>query len=172
MKETKKYSIILSERFPVTHPRAGAETDFIGEFYHGRGCVGCPNQAWCDESKEGCVFPFKKLHTIRANYELWKKRIEAVQRGEDVINIRVWNGKPYRSKTTLIASLSASDGVGLQKIEFERGNIYKPLVDGHSQVPLHIANNDGLCFFDWQEWFSGYDLSKSLAIIHFTKFRY
>lgn len=181
MKETKKYSIILSERFPVTHPRAGAETDFIGEFYHGRGCIGCPNHAWCDESKEGCVYPFKKLHTIRANYELWKKRIEAVQRGEAVINIRVWNGKPYRSNTTLIESLSASDGVGIQKLTFLRNNLHTPCaIDGrqfslfsdHLEKVTRLANNDGLCLVDWADWFKGYDLSQPLAIIHFTKFRY
>lgn len=35
-----------------------------------------------------------------------------------------------------------------------------------------LANNDGLSKEDWQEWFRGYDLSKPMAIIHFTKFRY
>ena len=39
-----------------------------------------------------------------------------------------------------------------------------------SQVPLHLSNNDGLDFDDWKEWFKGYDLSKPLAIIHFTKY--
>lgn len=171
-KKLKIYGIKLSTAFPVTHPRAGEPTQFVEEFIRGRGCSFCPNNPWCDPAKEDCVAPFKKLHTIRSNYELWKERIEAVQRGEAVIHIRVWNGKPYRSKTTLIASLSAEDGVGIQEVTFEEGNIYKPMVDGHSQVPLHLANNDGLCFIDWEEWFKGYDLSQPLAIIHFTNFRY
>ena len=36
----------------------------------------------------------------------------------------------------------------------------------------NIAYNDGLSFEDWKEWFKKYDISKKLAIIHFTKFRY
>jgi len=32
--------------------------------------------------------------------------------------------------------------------------------------------NDGLTSNDWLEWFKNYDLSQTLAIIHFTKFRY
>ena len=35
-----------------------------------------------------------------------------------------------------------------------------------------IATNDGLNFFDWVDWFIGYDLDEPMAIIHFTKFRY
>lgn len=35
-----------------------------------------------------------------------------------------------------------------------------------------LARNDGLTLEDWREWFRGYDLSKPMAVIHFTKFRY
>ena len=35
-----------------------------------------------------------------------------------------------------------------------------------------LANNDGLSFIDWQDWFKDYDHSQPFAIIHFTKFRY
>ncbi len=180
-KKVKIYGIKLSTAFPVTHIRAGEPTQFVEAFISGQGCEKCPNHAWCDPAKEKCVARFKKLHTIRANYELWKERIEAVQRGEAVIHIRVWNGKPYRSKTTLIASLSAEDGVGLQKLTFLRNDLHTPAsIDGrqfslfsdHLEKVTQLANNDGLCFVDWAEWFEGYDLSKPLAIIHFTKFRY
>ncbi len=166
----KNYTIMLSQRFPVTHPRAGAETNFISSFIHGRGCKWCPNNAWCDEI---CVTLYKKLHTIRANYELWKKRIEAVQRGEAVINIRVWNGKPYRSKTTLIATLTAEDGIGIQKMTIAGCSVFHPIYVGGSPVSVEtLAHNDGLSFEDWRDWFSGYDLTEPLAVIHFTKFRY
>jgi hypothetical protein len=36
----------------------------------------------------------------------------------------------------------------------------------------YLAKNDGLSLDDFKEWFKGYDLSKPLALIHFTKFRY
>jgi hypothetical protein len=37
---------------------------------------------------------------------------------------------------------------------------------------LQLANSDGLSLRDFEAWFKGYDTSKSLAIIHFTNFRY
>ena len=35
-----------------------------------------------------------------------------------------------------------------------------------------LAANDGLSTNDWLDWFKNYDLTKPMAIIHFTKFRY
>lgn len=35
-----------------------------------------------------------------------------------------------------------------------------------------IFENDGLSLADWCDWFRHYDLSKPMAIINFTKFRY
>ena len=35
-----------------------------------------------------------------------------------------------------------------------------------------ISYNDGLTRWDWCDWFKNYDLSKPMAIIQFTKFRY
>ena len=32
--------------------------------------------------------------------------------------------------------------------------------------------NDGLSLDDWFSWFNDYNLSKPMAIIHFTNFRY
>ena len=91
----KTYAITLSKHFLTTHKRAGEDTDFKEKFLNG-----------------------EKIHTIRANYPLWEKRIKEVQEGNAVLS------------------------------------------------------NDGLSFEDWEDWFRGYDLSKPLAIIHFTKFRY
>jgi len=35
-----------------------------------------------------------------------------------------------------------------------------------------LAKNDGLSLQDFKDWFKGYDFSKPMAIIHFTRFRY
>ena len=45
-------------------------------------------------------------------------------------------------------------------------------IDGHFSNEEFLANNDGLTLRDWCAWFKDYDLSKPLAIIQFTKFRY
>jgi hypothetical protein len=144
----KTYVITLSKVFPATHPLKGEPTDFREAFQK------------------------TKLHTIRANYPLWAKRIAEVQRGEAVLSVRQWSGRPYMSKQETIATLTADDGVGIQKLTFFAGRIIYPTVGKYQPSVKEIANNDGLHADDWVDWFKNYDLSKPLAIIHFTKFRY
>ena len=167
MKKPKTYNIMLSSVFPVTHPKAGQETGFAPK------AMAAVNNMPCY---------LKKLHTIRANYYLWKKRFEEVERGEAVIKLRQWTGKPYRSKTKEIKTLTAADGIGIQKLQLydaEGEMPFTPFIDGFTMGYAYIedgfknlANNDGLSLEDWQAWFKGYDKAKPLAIIHFTSFRY
>ena len=81
-------------------------------------------------------------------------------------------GKPYRSKQVEIATLTAENGVGVQKLEFYNNTLGLCHIGIVYQRKYELAHYDGLSFEDWEEWFKGYDLSKPMAIIHFTKFRY
>lgn len=154
----RTYNIMLSRVFPTTHPKAGQETDFKPKVMAALNGMPCYR---------------KKLHTIRANYELWKKRFEEVERGYAVINLRQWIGSPYRSKTVLIKTLTSKDGIGIQKLTFYTSRIVYPTIDDNYQPTiLEISSNDGLSKDDWIDWFRGYDLSQPMAIIHFTDFRY
>ena len=152
----KTYVLTLSKVFPKTHARAGEPTEFREKFL----------------KKE-------KIHTIRANYELWRKRIKEIQAGRAVLSVRQWTGKPYASPQKEIAKLTAEDGVGLQKLEILPNKCAFNILNVESRGILCktlkadiLARNDGLSLDDWREWFKGYDLSKPMAIIHFTKFRY
>ena len=162
----KTYVITLSQVFPATHFKAGEPTGF-------------------KEKVEAAIKQLEgewwKLHTIRANCELWAKRFEKIATGEACLSIRMWTGKPYRSKQVEILRLTREDGIGIQvlkidKIPIEDCTAWYGFVNGHTQNHNEffetLAHNDGLTFDDWHEWFKGYDLSKPLAIIHFTKFRY
>ena len=147
----KTYVLTLSKSFPRTHARAGEPTEFREKFL-----------------KE------EKIHTIRANYELWSKRIAEVRAGRAVLSVRQWTGKPYASRQEEIARLTAENSVGIQKLCFP--NRLTALVD-YPERKLSVdfkllAKNDGLSLADWCDWFRHYDLSKPLAIIHFTNFRY
>ena len=145
----KTYVITLSRCFLANHKRAGEETHFKEKFLSG-----------------------EKLHTIRANYPLWEKRIKEVQDGRAILSIRQWTGKPYRSKQVEIATLTAENGVGLQRLEFTDCRLRFPYIDSEWTSMVSIARNDGLSLNDWVEWFGGYNFSEPMAIIHFTKFRY
>lgn len=175
----KTYIITLSKQFPAGHKRVGEPTFFKERFLSGQECKLCPPKNThkcypeCNECAMNCI-P-KKYHTIRANYPLWVKRIAEVERGEACLSIRQWTDKPYRSKQVEIARLTKDDGVGIQRLHFPEGDIASPIVRGSRfcMVDLEVlSRNDGLLYSDWYRWFKKYDLTKPMAIIHFTPFRY
>lgn len=145
----KTYVITLSKKFPSTHAKAGMNT--------------------CFEEK----LRVYKLHTIRANFDLWYKRFEKIAAGEACLSVREWTGAPYRSKQKELARLTREDGIGIQCLNI--ANLYgcdRYIVDCYDVALSHLATNDGLSPNDWLDWFKAYDKTKNLAIIHFTPFRY
>jgi len=179
----KTFVLTVSRVFPTTHKMKGKETYFkdkielaLGKFE--RGCV-------IEHDTKTLIEFWPKLHTIRSSYELWAKRIKQVQDGKAILSIRYWSGKPYDSKQVEICQLDKSSGCGVQKLGFgygTEGSFYsQPLIiddpylyekNGKKIYVDSLAKNDGLSLEDFKEWFKGYDLSKPMAIIHFTKFRY
>ena len=114
-----------------------------------------------------------KLHTIRSNYALWSKRFKQIEAGKACLSIRYWTGRPYHSEQTEICKLTKEDGIGLQKLEFYNGCLQQPILSSGMTIKAElIAKNDGLSFESWQEWLRKSDISKPLAVIQFTKFRY
>lgn len=169
----KTYYLTLSQTFPATHPRHGQPTYFkekiANAIYHMR------HQEVFEpgEPSDGD----EKYHTIRGNYDRWYKIFEQIYAGEACLSLRVWSGKPYRSKMIEIARLTKDDGIGIQKLEFVPccGIIGATVViEGEDKFmsKITLAANDGMTHDDWLDWFKSYDLSKPLAIIHFTNFRY
>lgn len=144
------YVITVSEKFPTTHSRKGQETNFIRS-----------------------IALKSKIHTIRGNYPLWAKRFEKIEKGEACLSVRVWTGKPYKSKQKEIFNLTNRDGIGIEKME-----LYGLFGNGRKSVTQSVASfeklakNDGLSFEDFKEWFKKAKPGDVMAIIHFTKFRY
>lgn len=144
----KTYVLIVSQRFPGYHPRKGESTDFLFKI-----------------TEE----PPTKIHTLRKNWELWKRRIQAVNDGKAVLSVRYWSGKPYRTPQVELIQLKG-DEVGFQKLQRWYPSYY--LIDDiDSEVTtLQLAKNDGLETVDFLNWFNS--TLDPLGIIHFTKFRY
>lgn len=112
--------------------------------------------------------------------------------GKAVLSLRYWTGKPYNSKQEEFAKLDKDSGIGVQRITMvDHGNFtYIQISNPNKEPHLHsdcvefdsmksefglinrIAENDGLSTGDFKAWFKGYDLSKPMAIIQFTPFRY
>lgn len=166
------YYLTLSNVFPKGHRKEGTPTFF-------KNMVSAATIR-----KKGEIFK-PKIHTIRANYDFWAKRFEKIAAGEACLSIRQWVGTPYAKGSTQleIVRLTKENGIGIQKLEIVRrqcgtGEEWIVYIDGKLMdlsIPFGdfaLARNDGLSLDDWISWFRNYDLSKPMAIIHFTKFRY
>jgi hypothetical protein len=139
------YVIMISKVFPSYHTRKGEPTNF-------------------KELIESGV----KIHTIRQNYELWKKREAKVNAGLAIVSLREWEGKPRRSNHVEIMQL---EKISVQSIE-PRGMGIE--IEGQRIENLTwrlISKNDGLGVNDFYYWFTE-ALNKLNAVIHFTDFRY
>jgi hypothetical protein len=146
MKRKKTFVIMVSERFPRYHPRAGEPTGFIVQ----------------DEDGQDKLNP-DKLHTIRENAKLWEKRAKKINAGEARLSVRKWTGKPYRSKQKEILSL---DKIGTEVINVKSDRKEDLLILGK-----YFASGDGLSEADFNSWFD-FKLDEVYVIIHFTDFRY
>ena len=159
------YVIMLSHTFPAKHPRKGEQTNF--EYQILNAVLGEHNMSI------GLPQYGMKLHTIRSNYALWRKRFKQIEAGKACLSIRYWTGKPYHSKQTEICKLTVDDGIGLQVLNFYNGCLQQPIISSGMAINAELlAKNDGLSFESWQDWFRKSDLLKPFAVIQFTKFRY
>lgn len=145
----KTYVLIVSKTFPKTHARAGKSTGFVENI----------NKLFTGDCK--------KIHTIRSNYDLWSNRAKEINAGKAVLSIRYWSDKPYRSKQIEICKLTK---VGVEKLS-EPDNFLRALVEDKPIEWGVVAENDGLNFIDFCEWFKTRQ-KEPMAIIHFTNFRY
>ena len=147
MEKLKCYVLTVSKTFPVKHPRKRQLTCFAS-----------------------MILKNLKKHTIRVNYELWKKRIDEVNKGKAYISLRQWSGLPYKSKQVEFKQLHKGE-VGIEKLQLTPLGWF--INDKVTKFEMKdFASNDGLAFLDFVEWFKGANFFKEMAIIHFSTMRY
>lgn len=166
----KKCVLMISKTFPASHYKAGQPTCFADKIK--RAHLGIR-----DVSRKLIFDQMYKYHTIRANCDYWEECFRYIDAGDAYLSIREWAGIPYRSKQIELMRLTKNDGIGLQKLTFEKDffitdRLCRPFIDGLRQDVSLLANNDGLHLSDWLFWFEKYDLDKPMAVIQFTNFRY
>jgi len=198
MSKIKTHVLWVSPRFPHDHPRKGQRTDFPCKILNAINFSGAFMELYArclTSCKRPCYRRMidPKLHTCRADsknsknkkgtYEEWKRKIDEVNRGEAILSLRMWSGSPYNklhddSHPVEIAYFDENSGIEVQKLELSASGLIGMLKidDGFPENGTYqiseIAKNDGLSFPDFKAWFRKADLSKPIAIIHFTKFRY
>ena len=145
--------LTCSRFFPKGHPKAGQETDFVEKVYNslypGIALDNIPGSLRQIIDDYALTNSLPKHHTIRAGNR-WKVG--------DMISLRIWSDKPYRSKQIEFAQVEVKK---TWEIEFRpvkyngevviMGFINGKLVD--DLQALQLANNDGLTLEDFERWF-------------------
>ena len=179
----KTYVLLVSRTFPKGHKREGEETFFVEKIFNvltGGYCyMICKSKNDCKLCSFEKYSNEIKIHTCRRNYELWAKRIKEVQEGKAILSLRYWQDERGRSvkgnEQVEFARLGKDSGVGVQKLSFDEGSLMQTYANINNDYNVNIwnlAKNDGLSIEDFKDWFKNYDLSKPMAIIQFTEFRY
>lgn len=154
----KKINIVVAKAYPTIHKRHGEPTHFATKLVNG-----------------------EKLHTIRANYDLWAVNAEKMRTGNYVLSVRQWIGTPRRSKQREV--FNTEEHIGVERVEM------KYSVDADSlSVTVEdrilsedeieqLAANDGTTVDDFKDWFFAKQRHKEDAtfkgvIVHFTSLRY
>lgn len=145
----KTYVLIVSKYFPKTHKKYGKSTGFVENI----------SKLFTNDCD--------KIHTLRSNYELWKKRANEINNGNAVLSIRHWSEMPYRSKQIEISKL---EKIGVEKLKHPDNLIFAS-IEGKMINWEDVAKNDGLSFEDFCEWFKSRQ-KEPMAVIQFTDFRY
>lgn len=122
---------------------------------------------------EPTFFPEKinsgsKVHTIRSNYDYWKKRIDEVNDGKAYLSIRFWESTPYHSNQFEFKKLTKC---GIQKIVVKNNLMFINNVNIDKNL---IALNDGLDRESFDSWFFKKPIEgpQEFALIHFTSQKY
>ena len=167
MKNTKSklvcYVLMIAEYFPAYHPRKNDKT-----FFH----LGLISQ--------------RKKHTIRSNFEYWKKRIDKINEGKAYLSLRQWyteeerKAKPYNDSQISLLRKDKADNIGYQHIQIMNdGSFWIDKRKINLAEEIQLATNDGLLIKDFYKWFKLKNVLKCKEkiffdgiIIHFTDFRY
>lgn len=130
--DKKKIAVVLmSKVFPQGHLHEGLPTNFV------------------ESIKAGT-----KKHTIRLNYDYWQRKAAKINAGEMELSIRVWEGKPYRSKQVEVARYSHLRISHIEGVYGTTDANPRLWIDNVEIANVEqVANNDGLTLADWTNYF-------------------
>lgn len=139
--------LTCSRFFPKGHPKAGQPTHFVEKI---EACLAdtipgwemSPTFALHDwEPYYNCTMP--KGHTIRAGNRF---------KVGEMVSLRVWADKPYRSKQIEFAQVEVKK---VWPVTITIGGAYCTVYSGDALLPICVvAKNDGLECEDFVKWFS------------------
>jgi hypothetical protein len=129
---------MFSQVFPSYHPKKGQPTHFVSKIHSG--LMKLDPEFFYEPMQ-----PFDpKYHTIRAGYRY---------NDGDLMDIRIWTGKPYRSKQAQIHVVSVKV-TPFTMVSRDYAFIGKEERRVSEEGLKIIAENDGLSYEDFLHWFN------------------
>lgn len=170
--KVKVYTVYVSPTFPSYHPKAGQLTLFAAAILNALENRDSVNVL---HDNKTIVCDAKKITSIRKDYDKWKQREIEINEGRAVLSVRQWHGSRFVKGQTY-TEIALLEKIGVQKLQFPYAQIPTLYIDNKAIdiLDFTLEKNDGLDVEDFSDWFTlgDYDLSKPLAILHFTDFRY
>ena len=141
--------IMISRAFLKGHPRAGEPTDFVEKIM-----AGLADRDWTFAiPKDFTLYDFHKYYNCTASKGHTIRKGKRFKAG-DMASLKVWTGKPYRSKQFEFALVEVKKTWDIE-IAIEIGAIR--INDGEwifdETVLKRLSRNDGLSYDDFKAWF-------------------
>lgn len=147
--------LTFSTKFPAGHPRHTEQTYFVEKIWNGfrRDDFSLPDSfaQWVNN------FPFKSDHYLKAvkAIPIQGAKYHTIRAGSrfkpgDMVSLRVWSDKPYRSKQIEFAQVEVKKTWEIEINEFWFVN--SEILE-HDKV-TELASNDGLTHDDFTAWFN------------------
>lgn len=143
--------IMCSRTFPAGHPRKGEPTFFVEQILNAilpRGVNGIVDRNGISPAILPLINDFvlldgrtEKRHTIRPGNRF---------KPGDMVSLRVWSDKPYRSKQIEFAQVEVKK---VWEIEISAFWFINNSILEHEKV-IELAKNDGLEYDDFISWFN------------------
>jgi hypothetical protein len=137
----KVYVLTVSDYLPANHPRRGESTGIEYKIKNGI-----------------------KIHELRSDYFMWKKRIDEINAGLAILSIRRWSGKPYQNRQIEIMQLGKA---GIQMLTNSKNrdgytSHWRVTVDNNQFVDfITLSENEGKPADEWRSWFGCDDFRKT-----------
>jgi hypothetical protein len=96
-----------------------------------------------------------KIHELRSDYFMWKKRIDDVNARRAILSIRRWSGKPYQNRQIEIMQLEKA---GIQMLTNSKNrdgstSYWRVTVDNNQFVDfITLSKNEGKPAEEWRNW--------------------
>lgn len=163
--------LTFSRHFPAKHPKEGQPTMFVEKIWNSLNVEAFNETFWWPGEEYTEEYDFNKqlpcgtvskfLSSLTNRYDIGEK-VHTIRSGSrwqvgDMISLRVWSDKPYRSKQIEFAQVEVKKvwDFELRPMRLNGEILIMGFINGElvtNEQAIELANNDGLNIIDFDKW--------------------